>query len=183
MQLMIAILNPNATKNKWSRLSYVCIVCIALAACNGDKGDDLDKFMRDAAKDMRVKIKPLPEVRPYLALQYNADGMLSDPFRSRKTANKSGGLQPNLSRPKEPMEAYPLENIKYVGLISKSKLTYALVKTPDNNVQQVKVGNFIGQNFGVVTQITDSEIVLKEIVQDDLSGDWIERVSNLLLQE
>ena len=45
------------------------------------------------------------------------------------------------------------------------------------------MGNFIGQNFGVVTQITDSEIVLKEIVQDDLSGDWVERVSNLLLQE
>ncbi|MEO6117727.1 MAG: pilus assembly protein PilP [Methylotenera sp.] len=180
---MSDILNLRATKNMWFKLSPICIICIALAACSGDEGDDLDKFMRDAAKDMRVKIKPLPEVKPYLALQYNADGMLSDPFRARKTANKSGGLQPNLSRPKEPMEAYPLENIKYVGLISKSKLTYALVKTPDNNVQQVKVGNFVGQNYGVITQITDSEIVLKEIVQDDLSGDWVERVSNLLLQE
>jgi type IV pilus assembly protein PilP len=81
------------------------------------------------------------------------------------------------------MEAYPLESIKYVGMLSKSKLTYALLLTPDNGVQQVKVGNYVGQNFGMVTKITDSEVVLKEIVQDELSGDWIERASNLALQE
>jgi type IV pilus assembly protein PilP len=58
-----------------------------------------------------------------------------------------------------------------------------LLLTPDNGVQQVKVGNYVGQNFGMITNITDSEVVLKEIVQDELSGDWIERVSNLSLQE
>lgn len=171
------------TKYMWFRLCSICMLGLSLVACSGDEGDDLDKFMRDAANDMRVKIQPLPEVKPYLALQYNSDGKLSDPFRSRKAASKMGALQPNLNRPKEPMEAYPLESIKYVGLLSKSKLTYALLKTPDNSVQQVKVGNYIGQNFGKVIQISDSEIVLKEIVQDDLSGDWIERVSNLALQE
>jgi type IV pilus assembly protein PilP len=81
------------------------------------------------------------------------------------------------------MEAYPLESLKYVGLLSKRKLTYALLKTPDNAVQQVKLGNYVGQNFGRVTQVTDSEVVLKEIVQDDLSGDWVERTSTLALQE
>ena len=180
---MPEIINHKMSKNMRLKLLPICILSLVLVACGSGDGDDLDKFMRDSANDMRVKIKPLPEVRPYLALEYNADGMLSDPFRSRKSASKSGGLQPNLNRPKEPMEAYPLENIKYVGLLSKSKLTYALVKTPDNNVQQVKVGNFVGQNFGVVTQINDSEIVLKEIVQDDLSGDWVERITNLQLQE
>lgn len=154
-----------------------------LVGCGGGDGDDLDKFMRDAANGMQPKIKPLPEVKPYLALQYNADGILSDPFRARKAANKSGVLQPNLNRPKEAMEAYPLESIKYVGLISRSKLMYALLKTPDNSVQQVKIGNYVGQNYGIVTQISDAEVVLKEIVQDDLSGDWVERVSNLALQE
>jgi type IV pilus assembly protein PilP len=139
--------------------------------------------MRDAANGMQPKIKPLPEVKPYLALQYNADGTLSDPFRARKAVSKSGVLQPNLNRPKEPMEAYPLESIKYVGMISKSKLTYALLKTPDNVVQQVKIGNYVGQNFGMVTQIVDGEVLLKEIVQDDLSGDWVERATSLALQE
>jgi type IV pilus assembly protein PilP len=161
----------------------ICLLSLGLVACNGDEGDDLDKFIRESAKDMRPKIKPLPEVKPYIALQYNADGKLSDPFRSRKASNKSSVLQPNTSRPKEPMEAYPLESVKYVGQLSKSKLTYALLLTPDNGVQQVKVGSYVGQNFGMITKITDSEIVLKEIVQDELSGDWIERVSNLALQE
>ena len=172
-----------SSQGLWSKLILVSVISFTLTACNGDGGDDLDKFMRDAANDMRIKIKPLPEVKPYMALQFNADGILTDPFKSRKTANKASALQPDLGRPKEPMESYPLESIKYVGLLSKSKLTYALLKTPDNGVQQVKIGNFVGQNFGVVTKITDSEIVLKEIVQDDTSGDWVERESNLALQE
>lgn len=168
----------------WVKYIGIFIFTSVLISCTNDEGDDLDKFMRDAAKDMRVRIKPIPEVKPYLALQYNADGTLSDPFRARKASNnKSSALQPNLKRPKEPMEAYPLESIKYVGLISRSKLTYALLKTPDSGVQQVKIGNYVGQNFGIVTQITDSEVTLKEIVQDDLSGDWVERVSTITLQD
>lgn len=167
----------------WFKISIICLLSLGLAACSADEGDDLDSFIKNSAKDMRPKIKPLPEVKPYLALQYNADGKLSDPFRSRKASSKSGILQPNMSRPKEPMEAYPLESIKYVGLLSKSNLTYALLLTPDSGVQQVKLGNYVGQNFGMITKITDSEVVLKEIVQDELSGDWIERVSNLPLQE
>ncbi|MDP3742987.1 MAG: pilus assembly protein PilP [Methylotenera sp.] len=165
------------------KLVLSCLLTATLVACSGDEGDDLDQYMRDAAKDVTPKIKPLPEVKPYLALQYNADGVLIDPFRARKAISKTGVLQPNLNRAKEPMEAYPLESLKYVGLLSKSKLTYALLKTPDNAVQQVKLGNYVGQNFGRVTEVTDSEVVLKEIVQDDLSGDWVERISTLALQE
>lgn len=156
---------------------------VIVVGCSFDEGDDLDQYMRDATNGVKPRIKPLPEVRPYMALQYNADGTLVDPFRARKAVNKSTALQPNLNRPKEPMEAYPLESLKYVGLLSKNKLIYALLKTPDDGVQHVKVGNYVGQSFGRVTQITDSEIVLKEIVQDDLTGDWVERISTLALQE
>lgn len=176
-------LKRKPTFKTWFKFSSICLLSLVLTACNGDEGDDLDSFIKNSARDMRPKIKPLPEVKPYLALQYNADGKLSDPFRSRKASSKTGILQPNMSRPKEPMEAYPLESIKYVGQLSKTKLTFALLLTPDNGVQQVKVGNYVGQNFGMITNITDSEVVLKEIVQDELSGDWIERVSNLPLQE
>ena len=163
------------------------LVCGALSAglagCSFEEGDDLDQYMRDATKDVKPRVKPLPEVQPYMALQYNADGTLVDPFRARKAVNKSSMLQPNLSRPKEPMEAYPLESLKYVGSLSKSKLTYALLKTPDESVQQVKLGNYVGQNFGRVTQIKDDEVVLTELVQDDLTGDWVERITSLVLQE
>lgn len=180
---MNSTLKPEYVKNRWLRTLPVFMLGLSLVACGSNQGDDLDKFMRNAANDMRPKIKPLPEVKPYLALQYNADGTLNDPFRARKALNRPSTHQPNLSRPKEPLEGYPLESIKYVGMLSKNMLTFALLKTPDNGVQQVKVGNYVGQNFGLVTKITDSEVVLKEIVQDDLSGDWVERVSNLALQE
>jgi len=165
------------------KLLSVLVLGVALTACNGGDGDDLDQYMRDATKDVKPRVKHLPEVKPYTALQYNADGSLVDPFRARKAVNKASALQPNLTRPKEPMEAYPLESLKYVGMLSKNKLTFALLKTPDNSVQQVKVGNYIGQNYGRVTQISDNEVILNEIVQDELSGDWVERVSNLTLQE
>jgi type IV pilus assembly protein PilP len=168
-----------------SALNFLLVILLSLLStgCSTDEGDDLDKFMREAANDMRARIKPLPEVKPYIALQYNADGTLSDPFRARKATGRNDVLQPNLNRPKEPTEAYPLESVKYVGSLSKKNLKFALLKTPDNNVLQVKVGNYVGQNFGMVTQITDSEVTLKEIIQDDLSGDWIERNNTLTLEE
>lgn len=161
----------------------VALIAGLLVACDGGQGDDLDKFMATAANDMSKGVEPLPEVLPYLPLQYNADGTLSDPFRARKAANKSGALQPNTNRPKEALEAYPLESLKYVGSLSKNKLSYALIKTPDNTLQQVKLGNYIGPNFGLVTQINESAVVIKEIIQDDLTGDWVERNSSINLQE
>lgn len=160
------------------------LLCAFLIACGASSGDDLDKFMQDAAKDMRIKIDPLPEVKPYVPLQYNADSSLHDPFKPRKNeSSKAGGIQPNLNRPKEPLEAFPLESLKFVGSLSKQHLKYALIKTPDNTIQQVKIGNYIGQNFGIVTDITESAVMLKEIVQDEATGDWTELSSSVSLQE
>ena len=169
--------------NSLSKLILLALFSSALVACNGNKGDDLDKFMATAANDMGKTVEPLPEVLPYTPLQYNADGILSDPFKARKAANKAGALQPNTNRPKEALEAYPLESLKYVGSLSKNKFSYALVKTPDNTVQQVKVGNYLGPNFGLVTKIDETSISLKEIIQDDLTGDWVERTTSINLQE
>lgn len=164
------------------KLLLIAVLSAYLAACSGDKGDDLDKFMASAANDMSKGVEPLPEVLPYSPLQYNADGVLSDPFKARKATSKSA-LQPNTNRPKEALEAYPLESLKYVGSMSKHKLTFALIKTPDNTIQQIKVGNYIGPNYGLVTQINESDIAIKEIVQDDLTGDWVERNASINLQE
>jgi type IV pilus assembly protein PilP len=173
------------SKYKYASRELLLVFCLgcALTSCSSDEGDDLDKFMATAANDMSKSVEPLPEVLPYTPLQYNADGKLSDPFRARKAANKSSALQPNTNRPKEALESYPLESLKYVGLLSKNRLTYALIKTPDNTVQQVKTGNYIGPNYGLVTQINESDIVIKEIIQDDLSGDWVERNASINLQE
>jgi type IV pilus assembly protein PilP len=171
-------LSDNALK-----FAIIAPLIFLLGACSGDKGDDLDKFMATAANNMSKGVEPLPQILPYAPLQYNTDGTLSDPFKARKATNKSGSLQPNTNRPKEALEAYPLESLKYVGSISKNKLKYALIKTPDNSIQQVKMGNYVGPNFGLVTQINDSAIEIKEIIQDDLTSDWVERNSSINLQE
>src|SRR5690606_3966296 len=125
------------------KIGHIIVIqlCIFLAACQGGKGDDLDRFIAESAQDMRVKVDPLPEVKPYIPVEYNPDGTLNDPFKARKalTAGASS-LQPNLNRPREPLETYPLESLKFVGTIEKTKLKYGLIQTPDESVQQVKVG-------------------------------------------
>ncbi len=162
--------------------TFIC--CLLLCACQGSQGDDLDQFMANAGKGMSTRIKPIPEVKPYVPIEFNADGMLRDPFKLRKAnTNQSGNLQPNFKRRKEALENFALETLKFVGVITKPKLKFALIQPPDGSVQQVKIGNYIGQNFGLVTDITESSVVVKEIVQDDATGDWVERTSSIDLQE
>ncbi len=169
---------------KWGVL---LVTVLAFTGCSGEEGDDLDRFIKESGKEFRGKVDPLPEVTPFVPVEFNADGSLNDPFRPRQaksdTDKKGGGLQPDLNRPREAMEAYPLESLKYVGSIYKAKLKYALVKAPDNAVNQLTIGNYLGQNLGMVVDITDNEVKIKEIVQDELSGDWVERPASLSLQE
>jgi type IV pilus assembly protein PilP len=92
-----------------------------------------------------------------------------------------GGFRPDLDRPKEPLELYPLESLKYVGVMTRKKVSYAIVQV-DGTLHQIKIGNYMGQNFGVVVDVSESEITLRELIQDS-AGDWVERTSTLLLQE
>lgn len=167
----------------YSKSTLIITFILLLSACSGEQGDDLDQFMASAANDMSKTVPPLPEVLPYTPLQYNADGILTDPFKAKKAVGRASSLQPNTSRPKEALEAFPLESLKYVGSMSKKNVTYALIRTPDNAVQQIKKGNYIGPNFGLVTQINEADITIKEIIQDDLTGDWVERNASINLQE
>ncbi len=148
-----------------------------------NNNDDLETFIRDAGKNLQAKIKPLPEMKSYFSFEFNADDQLNDPFTSRTTSNFVGALSPDMDRAKEPMEAYPVESIKYVGMIQRANLTFALLQTPDNSVQQVQLGNFVGQDFGVVTAIQENEVSLKEVIQDPATGNWVEHFNVIALQE
>lgn len=163
------------------------LACAALlSGCGEDGGDDLDQFIRDSGKGLKGNVEPLPEVVPYVPATYNRDGALNDPFKPRKAQIKTGGFQPNLSRPREPLEAFPLESLQLVGIITKGKTHIALIKTPENTVQQVKIGNYLGQNLGVIVDIINNnpaEVKVKEIIQDELSGEWTERPASIVQQE
>ncbi|HQT29916.1 MAG TPA: pilus assembly protein PilP [Thiobacillus sp.] len=160
----------------------IVFVVLGLSGCGGGSMDDLHAFVAETGKDMQGKIEPLPEVKVYEPFTYNAFD-LPDPFKPRKlSTGGGGGMQPDLNRPREPLEAFSLETLKMVGVLSKNGSIHAVVKTPDNAIYHVKKGNYMGQNFGLITQISESEVSLRETVQDS-AGDWAERSSALILQE
>lgn len=165
------------------KLITFVLLSFLLGACDGGQGDDLDQFMANAAVDMNAEVEPLPEVLPYTPLPYNADGSLRDPFKTVKTKRNSGGLQPDTNRPKEMLESFPLESLLYVGSLSKKGANYALIKTPEKTVQQVRVGNYLGPNFGLITSINDNEVTIKEVIRDDINDEWVERSASINLQE
>src|SRR2546426_4004191 len=161
---------------------------LLLAGCTGEEFGDLKAELKDKPRDRRGSIAPFPGVKPYEPVPYKAFDQ-ADPFSSAKIelvtksagSGGGGGLKPDLNRPKEPLEAYPLESLKMVGVLQQKKANFALVKA-DTGLYRVKVGNYLGQNFGVITTITDSQIQLRELIQDSV-GDWTERQSTLQLLE
>lgn len=168
------------------RLIHLVLVSILLAGCGGEEFQDLRDFVKNSGADMRGKIPPPPEVKPYEPFVYNNDANLPDPFKPRKpdlrSAGRSGTNQPNFDRPKEALEEFPLESLKMVGYLYQNKVGFAVIRATDGKLHRIKAGNYIGLNFGLVKEVKDTEVVIKEMVQDS-AGDWSERISSLQLLE
>lgn len=164
----------------------IALTCLALSACSGEQHSDLRDFVKASDSMPRGRIPPLPEVRPYEPFEYAAYDLV-DPFVPRKIeppkgAGIPGGLQPPPGHRKGPLEAFPLENLRMVGTLQQKKSVYALIMTPDKNLHRIKTGDYIGQNFGRVIDISESALKLKELVQDS-GNEWKEEERTLLLQE
>jgi type IV pilus assembly protein PilP len=159
-----------------------------LAACGGEEQGELRQELAAMTKDLRGKVDPLPQVRSYEPVPYKGESML-DPFvpgrivvtQAAGGGGSGGGVQPDLNRPKEPLEAFPLEQLQMVGTLAQNKDMYALVRA-GSNLFRVKKGNYMGPNFGVITAIDEGQINLKEVVQDS-GGDWVERSTTVQMQE
>lgn len=158
-----------------------------LAGCSSDQ-DELRAWMDQQRREVRPSVKPLEAPKKFNPEPYTASGEV-DPFSPQKlaVALKQEARQPNsllaaeLNRRKQPLEAYPLDSMSMVGSVSKQGVPYALLRV-DSLLYQVKAGDYIGQNFGKITKITETDLSLREIVQD-AAGEWIERTSTLQLQE
>ena len=172
------------------RASLVIAAGLALAACGGEEHGDLKQELAQLTKDFRGRVDPLPQVKPYEPVPYTAEGQV-DPFRperidvaAQRQMNPSASnarIDKERDRPKEPLEAFPLEAIQMMGTITQNRETFALVKAGPN-LYRVRKGNYMGQNFGVITGIDESQISLKELIQDGV-GEWVERASALQLVE
>ena len=162
------------------------LTLFALAGCSSDGLDDLRQFVKNAHADRKPKIEPLPEIKPYEAFAYAASD-LPDPFspanlKPQSMQGKAGGQGPDLNRRKEPLEDFPLDALKMVGTLSRGKQSWAVIQAPDGTVHRVQKGNYMGQNFGRITRVTEDKVDLVEKVQGAM-GEWVEREASLAIQE
>lgn len=167
------------------RAGYLIMLAALLAGCGGEEFQDLRDFVKTAGAEMRGKVDPPPDIKPYEPFTYDNTTGLPDPFKPRTDARnprRTGQNLPNLDRPKEELEDFPLESLKMVGFLLQRNVGHAVVRSAEGKVYRVKAGNYIGQNFGQITSVSETEIKIKEMIQDS-AGDWSERESSMQLVE
>jgi type IV pilus assembly protein PilP len=174
-----------ARRAGWLALSLGA--ALIAAGCSGEQ-EELSQWMDQQRREVRPSVQPITPPKKFIPQAYDAFSGV-DPFSSQKlsVALKQEARQPNsllsaeLNRRKEPLEAYPLDSMSMVGSVVRGSRPYALLRV-DSLLYQVKVGDYLGQNYGKITKITETGVAIREIVQD-AAGEWIERNSDLQLQE
>lgn len=173
-----------------SRLAVLLLVGSAalLSACGQDMGD-LEAYALEVKSRKSRAIDPIPQPKPYEPFLYEPAAR-RDPFLPLLGARDAaalaggggvvGGIRPDFNRPKEPLEEFPLDSVRMVGTITQKKQAFALIKAPDNVVHRVTVGDHMGQNYGKITAISETEVVLMEIITDGLGG-WMQRPATVAL--
>lgn len=167
------------------------ILVLAVSGCSVSGEEELQEWMKEERNATKPRIEPLPEPNKFSPQAYNQAGSI-EPFSNQKltqalrrdsnqTSSNAALIAPELSRRKEPLEALPLDSVSMVGSLIRGGAPVALVKV-DNLIYQVRVGNHLGQNYGLITKVTETGISLREIVQD-AAGEWIERTAALQLLE
>ncbi|MEC5384566.1 pilus assembly protein PilP [Uliginosibacterium sp. H3] len=162
----------------------VLTLALLLSACGADEHQDIKNWMQAEQANMRGRVPPLPQLKTFAVVDFDS-ATVGDPFLASKLDPEkrgAGANRPDTNRRREPLEAYPLESLKLVGMmISKDGKPVALVQA-DKTIYQIRTGNYIGQNFGLVTKISETELALKELIED-ANGDWVERMGTMQLQE
>jgi type IV pilus assembly protein PilP len=166
-------------------------VSVLLVACSQSGQDELQEWMRQQRAQTRPKVQPIPEPKKFSPQAYTQESAV-DPFSNQKltqalkressqSTSNAGLVAPELARRKEPLEAFPLDAMTMVGSLVKEGKPVALIRV-DNLLYQVHPGNYLGQNYGRIVKVGETEVVLREIVQD-AAGEWVERPAALQLQE
>lgn len=170
-----------------ARAVAVVLTGLFLAGCAGDL-DELQQWTEAKRREAKPNVPKLQAPKKFDPEPYTS-AQAVEPFSNQKltVALKQEVKQLNpllaseLNRRKEPLEAYPLDNMAMVGSFVKAGTSYALLRV-DNLLYQVKVGDYLGQNYGRITKIGETDLALREVVQD-AAGEWTERISSLQLQE
>jgi type IV pilus assembly protein PilP len=164
------------------------LAALLLAGCGDSDVREVRDWMDQVRKETKPAVKPLSEPKEFIPYAYGATEAV-DPFSPNKllaemakvAASSDNPNRPDQNRPKEVLENYPLDTMQMVGVMKKGGVNYALLKI-DKSLYRVGPGQRVGQNFGKVTSVADSEINIREVVQD-AGGEWVARMSKLELQE
>lgn len=167
--------------------STLALLAGLLAGCGAEQ-EELQTWMDQQKREVKPSVQALTPPKRFDPAPFTG-AQFVDPFSNQKlsVALKQEARQPNsllaaeMNRRKDPLESYPTDGMAMVGSVTKGGLPVALLRV-DSLLYQVKLGDYLGQNFGRITRISETEVVLREIVQD-AAGEWIERTSTLQLQE
>jgi type IV pilus assembly protein PilP len=175
-------------ENKAVALIAVAISALSLTACTSHDMSDLEKFTADIKSRKSGHIEPLPEIKPYESYTYKSSD-LRDPFVSTfeiqettTDTDTGNGIHPDRNRRKEALESYPLDTLRMVGILNQRDMTWAVIKAQDGTIHRVQTGNYMGQNHGRITSISEEKIELIEIVPNSRGG-WEERPAKLAMSE
>jgi type IV pilus assembly protein PilP len=171
------------------RGAAIASVAALLAGCGASDENELRNWMSSVKQATRATTQPVPPPKEFTPFVYDS-GAAVDPFdpqkilmavaRQQQARASASAVKPDLERRREVLEGFPLDQIRMVGMMRQGGINVALLET-NGSTHMVRVGNYLGQNFGVVTRITETELLLKEIVQD-AAGEWVERPAKLELQ-
>jgi type IV pilus assembly protein PilP len=172
---------------KASLLAAAAVAVMLMQGCAADQ-DELQQWMEQQRRDVQPSVEALSPPKKFIPQAYVALSNV-EPFSSQKltVALKQEARQPNsllaaeINRRKEALEAYPIDSMSMVGSVVRGGRPYALLRV-DNLLYQVKPGDYLGQNYGKIIKISETDVAFREIVQD-AAGEWIERMSALQLQE
>jgi type IV pilus assembly protein PilP len=160
------------------------VAAISLAGCGGNM-DDLDQYINETKAKPGGRIDPLPEITPYNVFMYTADAEgIRSPFvpDTPQVSSVSGGARPDRDRSREYLESFSLDTLGMVGTLDMGGTNFGLVQTADGLIHRVAIGNYMGQNDGRITEISESEITLVEIISDGIGG-YIERDAAVSLSD
>lgn len=171
------------------RVRLLPLFCsVLLTACSGSQHGDLDIYVTEVKARQQTKIPELPQVKTYAPFSYSAFD-IRDPFLPLldeeaipSNATSENSLTPRTDRKPDPLESFPLDTLKFVGHLEKRGTRWGLVSAPDKSIYKVQIGNYMGKNFGEIIKITETKILLREIIPDGADG-WLDREASLALSE
>ncbi len=172
-------------KNKMTKFGLLGVMALIVTACGGPEHADLQEYVQQVKDKKQGRIEPLPEVKPYETFTYIPKD-LRDPFvpfvqETVQESPVSPGLRPDTNRKREALEQFSLDSLVFVGHLEKDGVVWGLISAPDSSVYKVREGNYIGQNYGEIQEVSETQILIQEIVSDG-SGGWIEREVSLSLE-